>query len=103
MTDTPDNEALLREAVHTADYARGLTLSARDLVRRLAAALQAASRAPQSVPEGWCLAPVEPSDHMNYKGWVGHAVSGQEVNAIYRAMLSARPTPPTLDAGEDQQ
>lgn len=130
MTDTPDNEALVREAVHTADNAQGLTLSARDLVRRLAAALQAASRAPQSVPEAtsedvWrvcavireeCVCDHCPAteDHGDGYGLCTRACYLQALECVnvvqtgnpwrktvgVKAPWTVKTTPPTLDAGE---
>ena len=47
---------------------------------------------PASVPEGWKLVPVEPTDQMTFIGQQHRYDARWSIGAIYREMLAAAPT-----------
>jgi len=63
-----------------------LSVEQRDLIiaalRRLAA---------ESVPAGWRLVPVEPTDDMKLAGWKAYEGEGEREHRLWRAMLFAAP------------
>ena len=52
---------------------------------------------PASVPEGWKLVPVEPTDEMCGAAYSDRMVWNGGPRAIYEAMLAAAPTPPVSE------
>lgn len=55
-----------------------------------------------AVPSGWKLVPVEPTREMNRAGFDAHRATGL-TGEIWRAMLTAAPTPPVQPAAPSLQ
>ena len=65
------------------------------------AVYEAGRASPASVPEGYALVPVEPTDEMCGAAYNDRMVWNGGPRAIYEAMLAAAPTPPVQGDGKD--
>jgi hypothetical protein len=94
-------QALEAFEIHARQYphmVKGYTLDAEEALR--AALEQSDIEIPASVPEGWKLVPVEPTNEM-VQAWLD-TYEGN-IQTVYRAMLAAAPQPPVVEQPQVEQ